>query len=31
VALATAVGEVDPVNMELVEEQEVLANVVETL
>jgi ABC-type transport system substrate-binding protein/serine/threonine protein kinase len=31
VALATVVGDVDPVNMELVEEQEVLANVVETL
>src|SRR5258705_1729746 len=31
VALATTVGDLDPVNMELVEEQEILANVVETL
>ncbi|HYR76424.1 MAG TPA: ABC transporter substrate-binding protein [Pyrinomonadaceae bacterium] len=31
VALATPFGDIDPVNMELVEEQEVLANVFETL
>ncbi len=31
VAIATPLGEVDPVNMELIEEQEILANVFETL
>ncbi|HLE61887.1 MAG TPA: BREX system ATP-binding domain-containing protein, partial [Pyrinomonadaceae bacterium] len=31
VALATPLGDIDPVNMELVEEQEILANVFETL
>jgi len=31
VALATPLGVIDPVNMELVEEQEILANVFETL
>ena len=31
VAMATPLGEVDPVNMELIEEQEILANVFETL
>src|SRR6266849_2423859 len=31
VALATPLGDIDPVNMELLEEQEVLANVFETL
>jgi len=31
VAMATPFGEVDPVNMELLEEQEILANVFETL
>ncbi|MGH9969627.1 MAG: ABC transporter substrate-binding protein [Pyrinomonadaceae bacterium] len=31
VAMATPLGDVDPVNMELVEEQEILANVFETL
>jgi oligopeptide transport system substrate-binding protein len=31
VALATPLGAIDPVNMELVEEQEILANVFETL
>jgi ABC-type transport system substrate-binding protein len=31
VAMATPLGEIDPVNMELIEEQEILANVFETL
>src|SRR6202035_6007912 len=31
VALASPLGDIDPVNMELVEEQEILANVFETL
>jgi ABC-type transport system substrate-binding protein len=31
VAMATPLGDIDPVNMELVEEQEILANVFETL
>lgn len=31
VGMATPLGEVDPVNMELIEEQEILANVFETL
>ncbi len=31
VAIATPLGEIDPVNMELIEEQEILANVFETL
>ncbi len=31
VALATPLGDIDPVNMELVEEQEIIANVFETL